>query len=163
MTLTTHALVGAAAASLFPQHPYAAFAAGFVSHLAADALPHWQEGAVMLRSLQKLPDGTHDMPWGRDFGIDLLYLGGMTAAGVLLSILIFTGVLQVPLAIVLIGAAAGLLPDFFHFVYFKTRTSVLTDFERFHSRIQTEKSDKRYLGVEAALVLCAIIVVSILR
>ena len=42
MTLATHAVVGAAAASLIPTHPFLGFIAGFVSHFAIDAIPHWE-------------------------------------------------------------------------------------------------------------------------
>jgi hypothetical protein len=41
MILSTHAIVGGAIASLFPSHPLLVVAAGFVSHFAIDAIPHW--------------------------------------------------------------------------------------------------------------------------
>ena len=41
MTLTTHAIFGAGLASLMPEHPVAAFIAGFASHFVLDAIPHW--------------------------------------------------------------------------------------------------------------------------
>jgi hypothetical protein len=40
MILCTHAIVGAALASFVPSHPAAAFAIGFISHFALDAIPH---------------------------------------------------------------------------------------------------------------------------
>jgi hypothetical protein len=46
MTLTTHAIVGGALASLFQTQPIAAIAVGVASHFAIDAIPHW----VYLRS-----------------------------------------------------------------------------------------------------------------
>jgi hypothetical protein len=39
--LSTHAIVGAAVASLMPDHPALAFASGVASHFAIDAIPHW--------------------------------------------------------------------------------------------------------------------------
>ena len=40
MILSTHAIVGGAAASLRPAHPAAAFVVGIASHFAIDAIPH---------------------------------------------------------------------------------------------------------------------------
>jgi hypothetical protein len=160
MTLTTHALVGAAAASFFPAHPYAAFAAGFVSHFVIDALPHWDEAGTMLRSLQgEGPDRTNrDMTIGKDFISDISYLGFESLVGLLAAVFIFYAWLHVPLAIVLIGVVAGLLPDALHFVYFKTHSILLQDFERLHVGLQNHKTNKRYLFVEAALVVGVVLV-----
>ncbi len=161
MTLTTHAIVGAAAASLFPTHPYAAFVAGFVSHLAIDALPHWDEGSVALRSMVSTGPSKldRDMRLGWDFVLDLLYLGSEAVAGLVVAIGVLVLMIGIPLPIVLIGVAAGLLPDIIHFVYFKTRSVLLTDFQLFHAFIQNEKTDQRYLWVEAALVMFSFLVV----
>jgi hypothetical protein len=41
MILSTHAIVGGAIASLFPSHLVLVVAAGFASHFAIDAIPHW--------------------------------------------------------------------------------------------------------------------------
>jgi hypothetical protein len=41
LTLTTHAIVGAAIASVIPAHPFFAIAAAFASHFLLDAIPHW--------------------------------------------------------------------------------------------------------------------------
>ena len=86
MTLTTHAVVGAAAASLFPEHPYLAFAAGFASHFAIDALPHWEYGHY-LRSMQWDPaQGMHtDMRLGKDFVRDLAIIAGDALLGFVLT------------------------------------------------------------------------------
>ncbi len=157
MTLTTHAIVGAAAASFFPTMPYAAFAAGFASHLLIDSLPHWDEGSAVLRSMRIDPQGRRDMKIGKSFVLDLLYLAAESFVGLAAGILFFSVWLQVPLAIVLVGVVAGLLPDALHFVYFKTRSVLLRDFERFHAYIQHEYTNKLYLLVEAALVAGAVV------
>ena len=41
MILSTHAIVGGAIASFLPSHPLLAVVAGFASHFAIDAIPHW--------------------------------------------------------------------------------------------------------------------------
>jgi hypothetical protein len=52
MILSTHAIVGGALASLFPSHPVVIIAAGFASHFAIDAIPHWD---YKLRSISVAP------------------------------------------------------------------------------------------------------------
>jgi hypothetical protein len=41
LTLTTHAIVGAAIACVMPAHPYLAISSAFASHFLLDAIPHW--------------------------------------------------------------------------------------------------------------------------
>jgi hypothetical protein len=41
LTLTTHAIVGSAIASLIPTHPLLGICMAFASHFLLDALPHW--------------------------------------------------------------------------------------------------------------------------
>jgi hypothetical protein len=154
MTLTTHAVVGAAAASLFPQQPIAAFAAGFVSHLLIDAIPHWQDGSTMLRSLRTDPRDPlkTDMILGKKFLLDLVYLGSEAGAGLALAVGIFCfWLFHLPLIVIFFGVCGGLLPDALHFVYFKTRSKLLEPFERFHIWIQREYPSPLFLSVEALL------------
>ena len=89
MTLTTHAIVGATAASLFPEHPIIAFAAGFCSHFAIDSLPHWDyallskiEGATKLQGDMDIKNPL--------FLLDLLRIGSDALLGTTLAIFIFS-------------------------------------------------------------------------
>lgn len=138
MMLATHALVGAAAAEMVPSHPVLAFCAGFISHFAIDALPHWDYGRV-LRSLRKNVDEPiqSDMVIGKDFILDLAILGFDSLFGVVLSLVIFSvWLFHVSPLVVLLGACGGLLPDTFHFIYYKTHARVLAPIQRFHVKIQ---------------------------
>lgn len=119
MTLTTHALVGAAAASFFPAHPYTAFAAGFVSHFAIDALPHWD---YTLRSSRKniVQPLESDIVIGKDFLYDLASMAFDALLGFVLTFDI-AWILHVPLWLAFIGAGAGLYPDLLSFAYFKAK------------------------------------------
>ena len=162
MTLTTHALVGAAAASLFPEHPYLAFAAGFASHFAIDALPHWDYGEY-LRSMQYDPiQHLHtDMRLGKDFVRDLALIGADALLGFVLTF-VAAWLLKISPEIALVGAGAGLYPDLLQFVYFKIKK---TRFERsmarlqlFHAWVQEGKDRTQWgwqkgLGMQALLVL----------
>lgn len=157
MTLTTHALVGAAAAQLFPQQPYLAFAVGFASHFAIDALPHWDYRPASLEKDQENPLDT-DMRLGKQFIFDLIRIGSDAILGVVLSVIIFSfTIFHAPLPIVLIGAMAGILPDPLQFAYFKTRSIILEPLQRFHIAVQKGKSlyiKSLYgIGLQATLVL----------
>lgn len=142
MTLTTHAVVGAAAASFFPQSPALAFAAGFASHFLIDALPHWD---YELRSKKdKTLHGTlnddMDVRSGA-FLFDCMRVGGDALFGTALSIFIFSfWLFNLPLWLVVLGAWAGILPDPLQFLYYKTRLKLLEPLQRFHIWIQKGRS-----------------------
>jgi hypothetical protein len=139
MTLTTHAIVGAAAASLFPEQPVLAFVAGFASHFAIDAIPHWD-----YKMLSKKINGDEararpleqDMVLGKHFLLDLVRIGSDALFGLLLSVGIFYfWLFHIPFLIVAVGAIAGILPDPLQFVYFKTRSKLLEPLQTFHQWI----------------------------
>jgi hypothetical protein len=144
MTLTTHALVGAAAASIFPHHPYMAFTAAFASHLAIDSMPHWDYQA-WLRSTERdmLDPLKNDMRWGRDLWHDVAVIGADAIIGTLLAVLVFGWWWGLSVPIALVGAWAGVLPDFLQFVYYKTRTvwigALLLPLQQLHLRLQMAK------------------------
>ena len=171
MTLTTHAVVGAAAASLFPEHPYLAFAAGVASHFAIDALPHWDYGHY-LRSMQWDPaQGMHtDMRLGKDFVRDLAIIAGDALLGFVLTF-VAAWILKVSPEIALVGAGAGIYPDLLQFVYYKIRKTTLEpmlhDLQTFHVWLQkgkerTEWGWQKGLGMQALLV-AGLFIVLLLR
>ena len=160
MTLTTHAVVGAAAASLFPEHPYLAFGAGFASHFAIDALPHWDYGHY-LRSMQWDPaQGMHtDMRLGKDFVRDLAVIAGDALLGFVLTF-VAAWILKVSPEIALVGAGAGIYPDLLQFVYYKIRKTrlepMLHDLQTFHVWLQKGKEHAEWgwqkgLGMQTLL------------
>jgi hypothetical protein len=134
MTLTTLALVGAAAASFFPEHPYVAFAAGFASHFALDAMPHWD---YTLRSVVKLPGNklATAMRWGRDFWYDLARIGADALLGLVLTF-VLASILHIRPEVALVGAGAGLYPDLLQFVYWKTHSAFLEPLQQYHVNLQ---------------------------
>src|SRR3989338_3626363 len=171
MTLTTHALVGAAAPNSSPEPPYIAFAAGFASHFAIDAIPHWDYGQY-LRSIEQ--DPAHrmhtDMRFGKYFLHDLLIIAGDAMLGFVLTFAA-AWVLKVSPEIALVGAGAGLYPDLLQFIYYKIRTTpfepVLTYLQRFHIWVQknserTEWGWQKGLGTQVLLVT-GIFIVLLLR
>ncbi len=143
MTLTTHALVGAAAAGLFPEHPYVAFAAGFASHLAIDALPHYDYSEYLHSFRQDFSNRLNtDMATGPVFWRDLAIIGADALLGFVLTFAA-ARILGISDAIALVGAGAGLYPDLLQFVYYKVRKTRaepgLGYLQRFHMWLQEGK------------------------
>lgn len=141
MTLTTHAIVGAAAATLFPGQPVLAFTAAFASHLAIDSLPHWD-----YRILSRQDENPRELVMQVDtrspkFLYDLLRIGGDAILGTILAVFIFSfWLFHFPLWLAVLGAWAGILPDPLQFVYSKTQSKILLPLQRFHVWIQKGKS-----------------------
>lgn len=162
MTLTTHAIVGAAAASLFPSQPVFAFLAGFASHFAIDSLPHWDYRVLSKQQdTNRLNDdiNLHD----KKFVLDLIRIGGDGLLGTALAVFIFCAWLfHLPVWFVVMGAWAGILPDPLQFVYWKTRFAIMTPLQRFHIWVQKGKSihPPFYIGIlyQALLVMIILVV-----
>src|SRR5260370_21690372 len=87
MILTTHAIVGGALASLFPSHPIVAVAAGFASHFAIDAIPHWDYPP---RSIMVAQDRRNQLKLGRVLLQDVGLLGFEAFAGLALAHCLFS-------------------------------------------------------------------------
>ncbi|HVS79752.1 MAG TPA: hypothetical protein VHF05_02125 [Candidatus Paceibacterota bacterium] len=167
MTLTTHALVGAAAASLFPNHPVAAFVAGFASHLAIDSIPHWDYTILSMEQKRDAPL-QNDMNFGKLFAIDLLRIGFDCLLGLVFSVVIFSFFLGlVSPEVALIGAVAGILPDPLQFAYMKTRSRILLPLQRFHLWLQKGKqlsiSPLKGISFQLAIVVAASLIVILIR
>lgn len=123
MILTIHGVAGAAIANFFPGQPAVGVVAAFASHFALDAIPHWD---YKLRSLtwDALRPLDTDFVLNRDSVLDLAKIALDFALGLILGWLIFGNFW---------GALAGMLPDFFQFLYFKFRWfPPLRWLQRFH-------------------------------
>jgi hypothetical protein len=157
MTLTTHAVVGAAVASLVPNHPVIGFVGGFASHFVIDSIPHWAEGEILLRSVDRpVTPASRNVHVGKDLLHDFLVVGGDSLLGFALATAILFGLFHVPLYIVLLGAFAAQLPDGLQFVYFVFKPKFMTPLQKFHERIQEEHLNYTYLGIEAGLILAVV-------
>lgn len=162
MTLATHGIIGAAAASLAPTIPPLAFALAFISHFLIDSLPHRD---YQLASIDEKENKLEtDMRLGRTFAFDLLRTGTDAFIGLVIAFVIFNQWLfQVPPEIIMIGIVGALLPDFLQMVYFLTKHRFLVPLQRFHNWIQEGKSRRNWplwlgLLLQAALVILVILV-----
>ena len=165
MTLTTHALVGAAAASFFPESPWLAFSAGVASHLAADAIPHW-DYKYYLRSVEEGSDKLQNR-WrtGPDFWHDLRLFALDALLGFVLTFVV-AYIIGIPPWLALIGAGAGLYPDLLTFAYSKTRewapavAELYEPIQRFHNKVQWKELHHlpAWQGIAMQLLLVVLVV-----
>lgn len=139
MTLTSHAVAGAVAASFFPKNPVSAFIFGFLSHFVLDAIPHWH---YPLRSHTRHPENplAEDMPWGRRLFFDLLKISADFLIGFSLVFLLFKPLGQPINWVILLGAISGMTPDALQFVYWKIRKEPLISLQKFHIWMHAEKN-----------------------
>jgi len=125
MFICNHTIAGAAIGLVLKDHPVLAFGAGFVSHLALDAIPHWG-----------LP-GNH--PQREEEFLVVAKRDG--CAGCALSLALIALAPQKPAMIAAIAGAT--LPDIDKpSEHFFGKNPVPRRFQRFHVRIQKE-SPKR--------------------
>lgn len=154
MILTTHAVTGAALASLFPHQPVIGFLAAFASHYVLDAIPHW-DYPILTASLK--PNIGGKLRLEKSLLIDFTKLGSDALLGLLLATLFFAPLPSVFPA--LLGAIGGLLPDFLQFVYTRFRREPLSSLQRFHRWVHSKKKITSFIGIaiQAFFILSLII------
>lgn len=156
MILTTHAVAGAAAASLFPEKPIFGFTAGFLSHFLLDTIPHWD---YPLRSGFLNPKIASPFKIDRELFLDILTIGSDIILGSILALLIFP---EAPLIIVLLGVLAGILPDALQVPFSRTKFRPFVAVQNFHKRIQAGKHIHNFLigiAIQALLIFAIVAVV----
>ena len=159
MILATHAIVGGAIASLMPSHPAAAFALGFASHFALDALPHWD---YPIRSPSIDPTIAAPLRFDRALLRDAIAIGSDGFGGLLAAFLLFaTPTTQWA---IMLGAFGALFPDALQFLYTRFPREPLRSVQRFHVWIHTERkiNESLLLGVGSqALFVAAVIAITL--
>lgn len=154
MTLATHAVVGAAVASIVPDQPLLAFALAFASHFVVDAIPHWHYPVATIEHDKKNPLN-NDMRINKQFPFDLMKIGFDALLGIALAYLFFQPLHEPWKISILIGALAGILPDPLSFVYWKFRHEPMLSLQRFHmwAHAKTTLDDNAVLGVSLQIIL----------
>ncbi len=160
MILTTHAIAGAAVASLNPTRPVSGFFAGFVLHFILDAIPHWD---YKLRSGSIDPYVGSRFVFDRVFFGDVLRIGSDMSLGIILPLAFFYFYSDVPFYTVLAGAVGGIMPDALQFAYGRLRWKPLAVLQDFHFWIHTSRRlrNRPILGISAQALLTAIIVFTV--
>jgi hypothetical protein len=156
LTLTTHAIVGAAIAGVIPAHPYLAISAAFASHFLLDAIPHWD---YPIRSDSVKPSIGAAMKYDGALLADSLAIGADALLGISLALLLLAK--SDNLLVVLCAAGAAILPDALQFAYTRFRREPLISLQRFHSWIHSKRDLRRrpVLGLAAQTSLILFVVV----
>ncbi len=164
MTLATHAIVGAAAAQLFPTHPIIAFSAGFVSHFLLDMIPHWDYKILStyanpdsaMQENKYSPGASQRHSIDRLFIYDLIRTGLDTTLGfIVVGIMFFLGVFVTP-QIIILGALGGIIPDFLQLVYNRFPYQPVTLLQTIHHRVHAESrpfEDKPVTGILTQIIV----------
>ncbi|MBV8755332.1 MAG: hypothetical protein JO328_20970 [Hyphomicrobiales bacterium] len=150
MILSTHALVGAALANMFPSHPGVAFAVGFASHFALDAIPH---ADYPIRSASIDPKIGAPLRFDRALLQDAITIGADGMLGLVFAFVFFASA-ENQWAI-LLGACGAMLPDAFQFLYLRFPHEPLRTLQRFHRWVHTgtELKDRVVLAVASQALL----------
>jgi hypothetical protein len=150
MILCTHAIVGAALASFVPSHPVAAFAIGFVSHFALDAIPH-RDYPINSRSVN--PRIGAPMVFDRALLRDAATIGFDGVFGIIAAVFLLAS--PDNLWAILLGAIGAMLPDPLQFVYTRLPYEPLRTLQRFHRWAHSDKQIRGIIlgfGTQAAFV-----------
>lgn len=154
MTLTTHAVAGAALAALAPHQPLIGFALGFASHFLLDAIPHYD---YTILSASVHPEKGGPVRIDRAFALDMMRIGSDTALGLALSVFLFASPENANA--IFWGGFGGILPDALQFAYLRFPQEPLVTLQRLHQRIHSkrhlEREGRLALGVVSQLLLLA--------
>src|ERR1700745_2148453 len=152
MILSTHAIVGGALASLFPSHPALVVAAGFPSHFAIDAIPHWD---YKLRAISVAPGARNQPQPAGPLLYDLGLIGFDACAGLGLALLLFaTRTTAIAIAL---GAIAAMLPDPLQFVHSLYPREPLKSLQSFHRWIHTQRQLSWPIGVSSQALFATLV------
>ena len=155
MILTTHAITGAAVASLNPTRPISGFFAGFVLHFILDAIPHWE---YRIHSDSINPEIGSKLVFDRVFLTDILRIGSDFSLGIILSFVLFYSPESV--FAVLAGALGGVMPDALQFAYGRIQKGPIVYLQKFHEWIHSPYKKLRHmpaLGIPLQALIVAII------
>jgi hypothetical protein len=147
MILSTHAVVGGAIASLLPSHPAFAVVAGFASHYAIDAIPHWDYplGSIVVG---KNADNRR-LRLSRGVLIDLIKIGVDACAGLALVLWLFAT--PASMRVVGLAACAAMLPDPLQFLHSLGPREPLSTLQRFHGWIHSKRKLSWKLGISSQI------------
>jgi hypothetical protein len=153
MILATHAIVGGAIASLFPSHPVFVALAGFASHFAIDAIPHWDYPLRSIAVGRNVDNGRLriDGPLLRD----LTLIGADACMGLVIALALFAT--PKTMWVVALGAAAGMLPDPLQFVHKLYPRQPLETLQRFHEWIHAKRKLGWRVGVASQAAFAIIV------
>ena len=158
MTLTTHAVAGAAVALAFRAHPALGILAAFASHFPLDAIPHWDHPLYSHKRNSEDPMDDRLTFWTKEFYRDVLAAGFDGMLGLALIGAFASWYTPHHLLLALAGGMAGILPDVLQVVYYAFPHSPIRHLQRFHRWVHA-KSNLNHnptLGIPIQLVIMLI-------
>jgi hypothetical protein len=153
MILSTHAVVGAAIATLLPHDPVLVFAAGVASHFVIDAIPHWD---YPLRGISVDCSKTGAIQLNRALLRDVCLIAFDGCAGLALAVLLFAQ--SAPIWIIAIAAVAAMLPDPLQLVHRLYPHEPLKSLQWFHEWMHTDRRLGWRIGVGSQLAFSGAVV-----
>jgi hypothetical protein len=141
LTLTTHAIAGAAIACVMPVHPYLAISSAFASHFLLDAIPHWD---YPIRSDAVKPGICAAIKFDGALLADVLAISADALLGLSLALVLLAR--SNNFLVVFCAAGAAIFPDALQFAYKTFPREPLISLQGFHSWIHS-KRDLRTLPV----------------
>ena len=151
MILSTHAIVGGAIASLFPSHPALVVAAGFASHFAIDAIPHWD---YPLHAISVRPAaGSRALKLDHRLWGDLSLIALDACAGLAIAIWLFAT--PATIGAILLGAVAAMMPDPLQVLHALYPREPLKSLQRFHQWIHSKRKLSWPLGASSQAIFAA--------
>jgi hypothetical protein len=144
--LSTHAVVGAAIATLMPDHPALAFVSGIASHFAIDAIPHWD---YPLRSISIKPSTgpALTLNWALFQDLGLITLDACVG----LAVALYLYASPAAAMTVLLGALGAMLPDPLQLAHKLYPREPLRTLQRFHVWIHSKQKLEWPIGVTSQL------------
>ena len=153
MILSTHAIVGGAIASLSPSHPVLVAIAGFASHFAIDAIPHW-DYPLQAISLRPAAD-SRALNLDRRLWVDLTLIALDACAGLAIAIWLFAT--PATIGAILLGAVAAMVPDPLQVVHALYPREPLKSLQRFHHWIHAKRKLSWPLGASSQAIFAAVV------
>ncbi len=161
MILVTHGIVGASIALSMPNSPVLGAVLAFASHFLLDAIPHWDYELKSLESqkdplLTKIIRNHHLYP-------DMCRVAFDGLLGLSLPLVIMFLLVGNHLYIALLGAVFAILPDFFQFLFFKTKAKWLGWYIKFHNLVHSKKrfDGRPGIGIVMQVGIWAIAIVAV--
>jgi hypothetical protein len=132
MTLSAHAVVGAALSSAFRLNPGASLLIGFMSHFLLDRVPHW-DYELPSANIDEVNPFNNDLPINRQAWRDWSKIGLDVFLGLSFTFIFFLSNGQnFSWLSLLAGALGGMLPDGLQLLYMKLHREPFILFYRLH-------------------------------
>lgn len=153
MILSTHAVVGAAIATLMPDHPALAFVSGMASHFVIDAIPHWD---YRLRSISTKPSSGPALTLNWWLFQDLTLIALDACVGLAVALWLYAS--PAALTAVFLGALGAMLPDPLQLAHKLYPREPLRTLQRFHRWIHSKRKLEWPIGVISQLSFVVLVI-----